>query len=144
MPPPPAAAAPLVRRSSLPLPSFSLQVEIKAFLESVYGLDVAKVNTLNVEGKKKRGKFGFFRCGSDDEGGMAGPANVGWAVRRPAKPAACCRACRCTAAPHPAAAAACSRSGSPASLSRVCCSFCCRRPDYKKAFVVLNEPGKKA
>ncbi|PSC70457.1 50S ribosomal L23 [Micractinium conductrix] len=35
--------------------------EIKAFLESVYGLNVAKVNTLNVEGKKKRGKHGFFR-----------------------------------------------------------------------------------
>ena len=37
------------------------QVEIKHFLESVYGLDVLKVNTLNVEGKKKRGKQGFFR-----------------------------------------------------------------------------------
>lgn len=38
-----------------------VQVEIKHFLESVYGLSVAKVNTLNVEGKKKRGKYGFFR-----------------------------------------------------------------------------------
>jgi hypothetical protein len=38
-----------------------VQVEIKHFLESVYGLHVEKVNTLNVEGKKKRGKFGFFR-----------------------------------------------------------------------------------
>ncbi|KAL4448468.1 hypothetical protein ABPG75_005687 [Micractinium tetrahymenae] len=56
-------------------PSVS-KVEIKAFLEGVYGLSVAKVNTLNVEGKKKRGKFGYFR-----------------------------------------------------------------RPDYKKAFVVLNEPS---
>lgn len=37
------------------------QVDIKHFLESVYGLNVAKVNTLNVEGKKKRGKHGFFR-----------------------------------------------------------------------------------
>ncbi|KAL4857731.1 50S ribosomal protein L23 [Chlorella vulgaris] len=37
------------------------KVEIKAFLESVYGLNVTKVNTLNVEGKKKRGKHGFFR-----------------------------------------------------------------------------------
>ncbi|PRW45230.1 50S ribosomal L23 isoform B [Chlorella sorokiniana] len=41
-------------------PSVS-KLEIKAFLEGVYGLSVAKVNTLNVEGKKKRGKFGFFR-----------------------------------------------------------------------------------
>lgn len=41
-------------------PSVS-KVEIKHFLESVYGLHVEKVNTLNVEGKKKRGKFGFFR-----------------------------------------------------------------------------------
>lgn len=41
-------------------PSVS-KVEVKHFLESVYGLSVAKVNTLNVEGKKKRGKFGFFR-----------------------------------------------------------------------------------
>lgn len=37
------------------------KVEIKTFLESVYGLNVAKVNTLNVEGKKKRSKHGFFR-----------------------------------------------------------------------------------
>lgn len=37
-------------------------MEIRKFLESVYGLNVAKVNTLNVEGKKKRGKTGaFFR-----------------------------------------------------------------------------------
>jgi large subunit ribosomal protein L23 len=38
-----------------------LQAEIKAFLESVYGLRVESVRTLNYEGRKKRGKGGFFR-----------------------------------------------------------------------------------
>ena len=38
-----------------------LQLEIRQCLERVYGLDVAKVRTLNYEGKKKRGKYGFFR-----------------------------------------------------------------------------------
>ena len=38
-----------------------LQFEIKQYLERVYGLEVSKVRTLNVEGKKKRNKFGFFR-----------------------------------------------------------------------------------
>lgn len=37
------------------------KIEIKQFLERVYGLDVAKVNTLNYEGRKKRGKGGFYR-----------------------------------------------------------------------------------
>ncbi len=37
------------------------QAEVKAFLEGVYGLSVAKVNPLNVQGKKTRGKTGFFR-----------------------------------------------------------------------------------
>lgn len=30
-----------------------LQLELKQFLEKVYGLSVARVNTLNYEGKKK-------------------------------------------------------------------------------------------
>jgi large subunit ribosomal protein L23 len=38
-----------------------LQLDIKALLTRVYGLDVEKVRTLNVEGKKKRTKFGFYR-----------------------------------------------------------------------------------
>ena len=38
-----------------------LQIEIKRFLESVYGLKVEQVRTLNYEGKKKRRKTGFFR-----------------------------------------------------------------------------------
>lgn len=38
-----------------------MQPEIKQFLERVYGLNVATVRTLNVEGKKKRGKHGFYR-----------------------------------------------------------------------------------
>ncbi|GAB4817440.1 hypothetical protein N2152v2_004486 [Parachlorella kessleri] len=37
------------------------KAEIKSFLEKVYGLNVEKVNTVNVEGQKKRGKQGFFR-----------------------------------------------------------------------------------
>lgn len=35
--------------------------ELKKYLESVYGLSVATVRTLNYEGVKKRGKHGFFR-----------------------------------------------------------------------------------
>ena len=38
-----------------------LQFEIKQYLERIYGLEVSKVRTLNVEGRKKRNKFGFFR-----------------------------------------------------------------------------------
>ena len=38
-----------------------MQPEIKQFLERVYNLNVASVRTLNVEGKKKRGKHGFYR-----------------------------------------------------------------------------------
>ena len=52
------------------------QAEIKAFLESVYGLRVANVNTLNYEGKKKRSKHGYHRCGrglGGRAGGRAGP-----------------------------------------------------------------------
>jgi large subunit ribosomal protein L23 len=37
------------------------QFDIKALLQSVYGLNVEKVRTLNVEGKKKRGQFGYYR-----------------------------------------------------------------------------------
>jgi ribosomal protein L23 len=37
------------------------QAEIRAFLESVYGLRVGVVRTLNVEGKKKRQKGGHYR-----------------------------------------------------------------------------------
>lgn len=38
-----------------------MQIEIKRFLESVYGLKVESVHTLNYEGKKKRRKTGTFR-----------------------------------------------------------------------------------
>lgn len=38
-----------------------MQYDIKALLKRVYGLDVARVRTLNVEGKKKRGQFGYYR-----------------------------------------------------------------------------------
>jgi large subunit ribosomal protein L23 len=40
-----------------------VQIEIKRVLESLYGLQVAKVNTLNMEGKKKRakGSLAFYR-----------------------------------------------------------------------------------
>ncbi|CAD7700782.1 unnamed protein product [Ostreobium quekettii] len=37
------------------------KLEIKAFLESVYGMEVEKVNTLNYEGKKKRRKYGMVQ-----------------------------------------------------------------------------------
>ena len=37
------------------------QLEIKQYLERLYGLRVAKVRTLNVEGTKKRSKHGFYR-----------------------------------------------------------------------------------
>ena len=39
----------------------SMQPELKEYLESVYGLSVATVRTLNYEGTKKRSKHGFFR-----------------------------------------------------------------------------------
>eukprot|EP00951_Prasinocladus_malaysianus_P047408 scaffold650339_cov45-Prasinocladus_malaysianus.AAC.1 len=35
--------------------------EIKGILEGVYGMDVASVQTINYEGKKKRSKYGFVR-----------------------------------------------------------------------------------
>lgn len=38
-----------------------MQPELKKYLESVYGLGVASLRTLNYEGAKKRGKHGFFR-----------------------------------------------------------------------------------
>ena len=38
-----------------------MQIEIKRFLESVYGLQVERVTTMNYEGKKKRGRFGMYR-----------------------------------------------------------------------------------
>ena len=37
------------------------QIQIRRFLESVYGLKVTSVHTVNYEGKKKRRKTGFFR-----------------------------------------------------------------------------------
>ncbi|CAD7702337.1 unnamed protein product [Ostreobium quekettii] len=37
------------------------KLEIKAFLERVYGMSVEKVNTLNYEGKKKRRKYGMVQ-----------------------------------------------------------------------------------
>ena len=37
------------------------QIDIKALLQRIYGLEVESVNTLNVEGKKKRGKHGHYR-----------------------------------------------------------------------------------
>ncbi|CAM6034464.1 unnamed protein product [Sphagnum compactum] len=44
------------------VPSAS-KIEIKRVLESLYGLQVAKVNTLNMEGKKKRarGSVAYYR-----------------------------------------------------------------------------------
>ena len=38
-----------------------MQVQIKQFLERVYGLRVASVQTVNYDGKKKRRKTGFFK-----------------------------------------------------------------------------------
>ena len=38
-----------------------VQPEIKQILERLYGLRVKSVRTLNVEGKKKRGKHGYYR-----------------------------------------------------------------------------------
>ena len=57
----------LARRSSSFLsPSkfccaFCSQAEIKLFLEKAHNLEVESVRTLNVEGKKKRSKTGFYR-----------------------------------------------------------------------------------
>mmetsp|Transcript_10608 Transcript_10608/g.31927 ORF Transcript_10608/g.31927 Transcript_10608/m.31927 type:complete len:103 (-) Transcript_10608:1837-2145(-) len=42
------------------LPSLG-KLDIKTFLQRVYGLDVVRVQTLNVEGKKKRSNKGFYR-----------------------------------------------------------------------------------
>lgn len=119
-----AAAAGGARRRRQLLLLRAVQVEIKHFLESVYGLHVEKVNTLNVEGKKKRGKFGFFR----------------WALP------ACLTLAGSSVALLPGRLAGCFalRAGKIANscqhvlLYMLCCR-CCRRPDYKKAFVVLNE-----
>ena len=38
-----------------------VQPEIKQILERLYGLRVVTVRTLNAEGKKKRGKHGYYR-----------------------------------------------------------------------------------
>ena len=38
-----------------------VQPEIKQILERLYGLRVKSVRTLNVEGKKKRGKHSYYR-----------------------------------------------------------------------------------
>ena len=38
-----------------------VQIEIKRFLERVYGLNVEAVRTVNYEGKRKRRKQGFFQ-----------------------------------------------------------------------------------
>eukprot|EP00245_Coleochaete_scutata_P017949 TRINITY_DN9076_c0_g1_i1.p1 TRINITY_DN9076_c0_g1~~TRINITY_DN9076_c0_g1_i1.p1 ORF type:complete len:115 (-),score=24.14 TRINITY_DN9076_c0_g1_i1:185-529(-) len=37
------------------------KIEIRRVLESLYGLEIAKVDTLNMEGKKKRTPSGFVR-----------------------------------------------------------------------------------
>ncbi|GJP47361.1 hypothetical protein CLOM_g6561 [Closterium sp. NIES-68] len=37
------------------------KVEIRRYLESLYGLEVDRVHTMNYEGKKKRSRFGFYR-----------------------------------------------------------------------------------
>jgi large subunit ribosomal protein L23 len=37
------------------------QLELKAFLENVYGLRVERINTLNYLGKKKKSKHGYYR-----------------------------------------------------------------------------------
>eukprot|EP00850_Spirogloea_muscicola_P008302 SM000044S15949 [mRNA] locus=s44:120585:121230:- [translate_table: standard] len=37
------------------------EIEIRRVLEAVYGLEVEAVATANYEGKKKRGKAGFYR-----------------------------------------------------------------------------------
>lgn len=39
----------------------STQIEIKRLLESLYGINVKTVNTVNFEGKKKHGKLGWYR-----------------------------------------------------------------------------------
>eukprot|EP00850_Spirogloea_muscicola_P000337 SM000001S04739 [mRNA] locus=s1:1899349:1900509:- [translate_table: standard] len=39
----------------------AMQIEIRRVLEAVYGLEVEAVATANYEGKKKRGKAGFYR-----------------------------------------------------------------------------------
>ena len=38
-----------------------MQAEVKAFLEKAHGLAIESVRTLNVEGKKKRSKTGYYR-----------------------------------------------------------------------------------
>lgn len=38
-----------------------MQFEIRQYLERIYGLKVNNVRTLNVEGRKKRNKYHFFR-----------------------------------------------------------------------------------
>jgi len=38
-----------------------VQFEIRQYLERVYGLNVSQVRTLNVEGRKKRAKHGYYR-----------------------------------------------------------------------------------
>ena len=52
-------------RSAVPLPGSQrrclVQAEVKSFLQSVYGVVVDSVRTLNVEGKKKRSKQGYYR-----------------------------------------------------------------------------------
>eukprot|EP00271_Cylindrocystis_brebissonii_P010402 TRINITY_DN26583_c0_g1_i1.p1 TRINITY_DN26583_c0_g1~~TRINITY_DN26583_c0_g1_i1.p1 ORF type:complete len:116 (-),score=28.05 TRINITY_DN26583_c0_g1_i1:241-588(-) len=42
------------------LPSVN-KIEIRRILQSLYGLDVERVATLNYEGKKKRSRYGMYR-----------------------------------------------------------------------------------
>jgi len=38
-----------------------MQFDIKRTLEGIYGLEVERVNTINYQGKKKRGRDSFYR-----------------------------------------------------------------------------------
>ncbi len=51
-----------IPRSQQPLQSLNLvQIEIKRLLESLYGIKIKAVSTVNYEGKKKRDRHGFYK-----------------------------------------------------------------------------------
>ena len=78
-----------------------LQIELKRFLESVYGLKVEAVHTVNYEGKRKRRKQGFFResdykkVSSQSQRIIPPQASTYWDITLEPWPYSATESCRC-------------------------------------------------
>jgi hypothetical protein len=69
------------------------QLEIKAFLESVHGMEVERVNTINYQGKKKtevdpRGKPHYYRSAAAAAALVGGFSDMWWGLDTPSAAAA--------------------------------------------------------